>query len=109
MYNVVYTYYMEIFKDPIEFEWDKGNKDKNFKAHGVTNEECEEIFFDPHKRIVNKIFHQGREERYILIGATKERRILFIAFTIRRKKIRVISARGLSRKERKLYEESQNT
>ena len=95
---------MKIFKEPVEFEWDKGNKNKNFLKHGVTDEECEEIFFDSHKHIVNDILHSSRESRYILIGQTKKQRVLFVVFTVRRNKIRVISARDLNKKERNLYE-----
>lgn len=40
------------------------------------------------------ILHSGQEERYILLGKTKQQRLLFIVFTLRDAKIRVISARG---------------
>ncbi len=39
------------------FEWDAHNKDKNLIAHGVTNEECEEAFFDPDKKILEDTIH----------------------------------------------------
>ena len=71
----------------------------------MTDQECEEIFFDQEKKIFKDILHSGREERYILLGQTKENRLLFIVFTIRASKIRVISARDLNKKEKKLYEE----
>jgi uncharacterized DUF497 family protein len=93
---------MKVFYDPIHFEWDTGNRDKNFKKHGVTNEECEEVFIDPHKRIAKDVLHSGKEERYILVGRTKKQRFLFIVFTMRRNTIRVISARDMAQKERKL-------
>lgn len=95
---------MKIFLNLIGFEWDKGNQNKNFFKHHVTDEECEEIFFDDKKRILKDIIHSSREDRYVLIGKTKKNRILFIVFTIRKDKIRVISARDLNKKERKLYE-----
>lgn len=95
---------MKIFKEPLEFEWDKGNQDKNFLSHKVTDEECEEIFFDFKKRILKDILHSIRENRFILIGQTKNQRVLFVIFTLRKDKIRVISARDLNKKERKLYE-----
>lgn len=98
---------MEIFKGSVAFEWDKGNEKKNFLKHHVTNEECEEVFFDPHKRIVQHVLYMGKEERFLLIGKTRRERILFVVFTIRGRKIRVISARDLNRKERQLYEDSQ--
>ena len=95
---------MKILDNPSEFQWDKGNKGKNHLKHKVSDQECEEVFFDQYKRIFKDILHSGNEERYILLGQTKESRFLFIAFTIRSEKIRVISARDLSKKERKLYE-----
>ena len=89
----------------IEFDWDKDNKDKNLKKHGVSDEECEEIFFDPRKKISKDILHSANEGRYILIGKTKSKRLLFLVFTIRKNKIRVISARNLNKKEKHLYEQ----
>lgn len=96
---------LELFKNPLEFEWDRGNKEKNLVKHGVANVECEETFFDPHKRVLKAVFHvgiAGREKRYVLIGRTKTERILYVVFTVRRDKVRVISARDLNRKERGL-------
>jgi len=49
--------------------------------------------------------HSNKEKRYILLGKTKKERLLFLVFTIRKKKIRIISARDLNKNERKLYEE----
>ena len=89
----------------IEFDWNKGNKNKNLENHGVSDEECEEIFFDPHKKILKDILHSTNEERHILIGKTKLKRLLFLVFTIRKNKIRIISARDLNKKEKYLYEQ----
>jgi len=91
-------------KESIKFFWDKGNKDKSLLKHGVTNQECEEVFFDKNKRISKDIFHSKKEKRYILLGKTKDGRLLFIIFTIRNKKVRIISARNINRKEVHLYE-----
>ena len=99
---------MKVFREQIEFEWDKGNADKNFKKHKVRNEECEEVFFDPEKRILRDLLHSGTEQRRIIIGKTKKQRILFIVFTTRRKKVRVISARDLNAKELHLYHEKKS-
>ena len=99
---------MRVFREPIEFDWDKGNLDKNFTRHRVRNEECEEVFFDPQKRVLRDPLHSGKEKRHIVLGKTKKQRILFIAFTTRRKKIRVISARDLNKKEVHLYHEKES-
>lgn len=92
-----------VIKEPIEFIWDKGNKDKSWLKHEVTNSESEEIFFDANKRISKDKFHSGKEERFIILGRTKEEKLLFVVFTIRDKKVRIISARDISRKEKQLY------
>jgi len=92
-------------KEPHKFEWDKGNKDKNWLKHKVKNEECEEIFFDKKKKILKDVLHSGKEKRFIILGKTKKERLLFVVFTIRNKKVRVISARDVNKKEVILYEE----
>jgi len=97
---------VDLFKKPIAFEWDLGNQNKNWVKHRVTNEESEEVFFDPHKRILRHVFYQEKEERFILVGKTKKERFLAVVFTIRGEKVRVISSRDLNRKERVLYEET---
>ena len=99
---------MRVFREPIEFEWDKGNEGKNLLKHKVRNEECEEVFFDPEKRILRDPLHSDTEKRHIIIGKTKKRRILFLVFTTRRKKVRVISARDLNAKELYLYHEKKS-
>jgi len=52
---------------------------------------------------VRDITHSENEERYIVVGKTKNETLLFIVFTIRKNKIRVISARNLNRKEKNLF------
>lgn len=95
-----------MFEKIIGFEWDIGNKNKNFISHNVIDEECEEIFFDQNKKILKDVLHSGQEERCVVIGETKRRRLLFLVFTIRKNLIRVISARDLNKKEKKLYEKN---
>jgi uncharacterized protein len=87
-----------------QFEWDDWNVKKNEQKHRVTVSECEQVFSDPRKRIAFDTLHSSKtEKRFILIGKTSNERLLYIAFTARNKKIRVISARDLNRKERHLY------
>ena len=97
--------YGRILKEVSGFEWDAHNKEKSFIKHEVTNEECEETFFDYNKKIQKDNLHSINEKRYVLMGQTKQNRLLYIIFTIRKNKIRVISARDINKKERKLYEE----
>jgi uncharacterized DUF497 family protein len=86
------------------FEWDDGNRDKNEKKHGVTNLECEEIFFNKPLIVAKDPRHSGQERRFKALGRTHGKRLLFLSFTVRNHRIRVISARPMSRKERVLYE-----
>lgn len=97
---------MKLLDKPLEFDWDKGNIDKNWKKHQVSNTECEEVFFDENKKILKDVLHSVNEDRYILLGETKENRLLYLVFTIRGEKIRVISARDINQKERRLYEKA---
>lgn len=97
---------MKVARSALAFEWDHGNRGKNFKKHKVTDEECEEVFFDTKKKVLRDLLHSDREERFILLGKTRKERLLFAAFTIRNDRIRVISARDLKNKEKHLYEEN---
>lgn len=96
---------MKIEQNITEFEWDKGNINKN-KKHGVEDFESEEVFFDENKVILKDILHSQKEERFILLGRTKKGRILYIVFTERKKKVRIISARSVNKKEVYLYEKA---
>ena len=89
---------------PIAFEWDKGNIDKNFGKHKVKNKETEEIFEDQNLKILKDLKHSQGEERFFAYGITRRKRRLHIVFTIRNQRIRIISARNQSRKERRFYE-----
>jgi uncharacterized DUF497 family protein len=100
---------MIVLREPVTFVWDKANRQKNLEKHGVTIQEIEEVFFDPHKKLLDDRLHSGKEGRYILLGQTKGQRLLFVAFTIRRNEVRAISARDLNKRERPLYEETPET
>ncbi len=91
--------------EPAQFEWDDGNKHKNWLTHQVSTTEAEEAFFDPDRRLAKDVIHSTESEtRSILLGKTRKGRLLFIVFTIRGKYIRVISVRDINKKERPLYE-----
>lgn len=93
----------------LEFVWDKGNSDKNYLKHNVTNKEAEDVFFDRNCKTFNDIVHSINETRYRIIGKTEQNRILLVIYTIRGNMIRVISARDTNKKEIKLYEKKANT
>jgi uncharacterized DUF497 family protein len=88
------------------FDWDSGNRDKNWLKHQVTNLECEELFFNKPLLIADDLQHSDQEQRYFALGQTDDGRMLFVAFIVREKKIRVISARDMSRRERRMYVEA---
>ena len=94
------------FLDWEGFDWDEGNLLKNWEKHGVSASECEQIFFNNPLIAGMDQKHSKREPRHYALGITDEKRRLFVVFTIRKNKIRVISARDMSRKERKVFDNS---
>jgi uncharacterized DUF497 family protein len=88
------------------FEWDENNREKNWEKHGVLASECEEAFFNLPLLIQSDTAHSQKEPRYYVLGHTNLGRRLFIAFIVREDKIRVISARDMSKKERHIYEQA---
>jgi uncharacterized DUF497 family protein len=87
------------------FDWDENNREKNWERHQVQAGECEEVFFNLPLLLESDPDHSQKEPRYYVLGHTIAGRRLFIAFTIRGDKIRVISARDMSKKERSIYEQ----
>jgi uncharacterized DUF497 family protein len=88
------------------FDWDEGNLEKNWISHKVTDAECEQVFFNLPLVVADDVKHSQVEHRCYALGETDAGRSLFLVFTIRRKLIRVISARDMNRKERKVYQAS---
>lgn len=97
---------MDIEKESEEFEWDKWNTDKNWQKHRVKPEEAEQPFFDENKFTSDDIKHSYKEKRIILLGKTKKGRLLYIVYTLRKDRIRIISARDTNKKEEKFYEKT---
>jgi uncharacterized DUF497 family protein len=87
------------------FHWDKGNLLKNWEKHRVSAPECEQVFFNKPLIAGSDKKHSKQEARYFALGQTDIGRLLFVVFTVRNNLIRVISARDMNRKERKVYEE----
>jgi hypothetical protein len=94
--------------DPLEnclgFDWDDANALKNWKRHRVAPEEAEDAFFREPFVLRSDLRHSKREKRYYALGQTAAGRRLFVVFTVRRKLIRVISARDMNRNESDTYE-----
>ncbi|MEK7580854.1 MAG: BrnT family toxin [Patescibacteria group bacterium] len=89
---------------PIAFEWDQGNIDKNLNRHDVRDREAEEAFHGSFDLIFEDVKHSLKETRYMILGETRENRRIAVFFTVRNDKIRIISARDMSKKERRDYE-----
>lgn len=95
---------MKVINKSISFEWDSGNINKNLEKHLISAEVSEEPFGDPSLLTFPDPTHSKIEDRYHLIGKTKLGDTLFITYTLRKDKIRIISARVANKKERSLYE-----
>lgn len=93
------------FSKIIGFDWDSGNINKNWEKHKVAFWESEEIFFNRPLLLQSDNKHSDKSEsRYYALGKTNKNRLLFAAFTIRKNKIRIISARMTSKKEKIIYQ-----
>ncbi len=103
---IYYMYIMQVKGKLLEFEWDKGNIDKNYLKHGVTPNKAEEAFINKESYYFKDIKHSKKEERFVLLGKTLNRKSLFIVFTMRGKKVRIISARRMHGKEVEKYEKA---
>jgi len=90
------------------FNWDAGNERKNVDKHGVSQLEAEQLFFNEPLLLLSDKKHSDGELRYHALGITDSGRQLHITLTLRDDEtlIRVISARPMHRKERKIYEQT---
>lgn len=93
---------------PLEFDWDEGNEEKNWIKHLVSRKEAEEVFYNRPVYIYSDDRHSLIEHRLLAYGVTNQKRLLAIVFVFRRGKVRVISARDQNSKERKKYENKKN-
>ncbi len=88
------------------FEWDEGNADKNWEIHQVSRAEGEECFFNRPILVAPDALHSRTEPRLAALGRTNGGRGLTMIFTVRGALVRVISARDMSRRERRIYEQA---
>ena len=89
----------------VSFEWDEGNDVKSYTKHGVSCLEAESVFQDANRLDFQDPLHSDQENRFVTLGRSNRPRVLLVAWTLRKKKVRIISARPAGRKERKVYEE----
>jgi uncharacterized DUF497 family protein len=87
------------------FEWDARKAGQNVKKHGVSFEEASTVFADPLALTIPDPLHSEDETRFVTMGLSHRRRQLVVAYTQRGERIRIITARGATARERKQYEE----
>lgn len=85
------------------FEWDDRNFEKNWLKHKISMKEAEEVFFNIPLFILDDKGHSDKEARFLAFGNSDEKKLIIIAFTLRKRKLRVIMARSMSKKERSWY------
>ncbi len=85
----------------LEFEWDEEKARSNYIKHGVRFETAAHVFEDENLLEYYDAYHSGPEDRYQVIG--KVNQILFVVYTERKERIRLISARKATKMERKRY------
>jgi uncharacterized DUF497 family protein len=88
------------------FEWDPNKAKKNIEIHGVSFDEASTAFKDTLSLTIYDPLHSDKEDRFTLIGNSVKDRLLVIVHTERGDKIRIISARKATKKEREQYEEN---
>ena len=90
----------------IEFEWDYEKEKKNIQKHRVSFHEASTVFGDPFSWTFPDTDHSITEDRYLTFGSSSDGTLLIISHTDRGNKIRLISARKMTRLERRYYEEN---
>jgi len=88
------------------FEWDETKNHQNLKKHGIDFQTAAHVFADNNRIEIFDRYHSVEEDRFITIG--KVHRVLFVVYTERDTRIRIISARLANRQEREAYDESTN-
>jgi uncharacterized DUF497 family protein len=89
----------------MEFEWDEDKAEANERKHGVSFTEAQTVFGDPLSLTGYDPHHSDEEDRYITMGTSVEQRLLVVSHTDRGDRVRIISAREATRKERRDYED----
>ena len=89
----------------MQFEWDAAKSQGNARKHGVTFDEAATVFGDPLALTFDDVEHSEGEPRYLTFGVSSGNRALVVAHTARGDKIRIISARAMTPRERRDYEQ----
>jgi uncharacterized protein len=87
------------------FEWDSNKASLNLKKHGVAFEEAVTVFADPLSLTIPDPLHSFDESRFVITGLSNQNRQLVVVYAERGERVRIITAREATRRERKQYEE----
>ena len=90
----------------LNFRWDQEKAKRNLQKHGVSFTEAATVFGDPFSIVFGDPDHSTQEDRFLIVGHSYKNRLLIVSFTERENHIRIISARKLTAKERRDYEET---
>jgi uncharacterized DUF497 family protein len=89
----------------MDFEWDPSKALGNERKHGVSFYEASEVFGDELSLMVPDPDKSVGEDRYLIFGQSKGGGYLVVSYTERATRIRIISARNMTPRERKAYEQ----
>ena len=89
----------------MEFTWDEKKAAANLAEHGVSFDEAKTVFDDPLYVDFYDPDHSYDEHRYLIVGESRQSRLLIVSYTERGDSVRLISAREVTVSERKAYEE----
>ena len=90
----------------VRFEWDPRKAKANLAKHRVSFEQAMNVFADPLARIFDDDEHSADDRREIIIGHSPQYDLILVSFTAVDDKVRLLSARKVTRRERKDYEEN---
>jgi len=96
--------FAEIVMNYKGFDWDEGNSNKNLLKHGVSDSECEQVYFNQPFISGYDTKHSQDEPRFFALGKTDSGRQLYIVFAIRNELIRIISARDMNSREKREFD-----
>ena len=92
----------------MKFSWDPKKAAANLKKHGVSFEEASTVFHDTLSITGTDPDHSGQEQRFVTFGNSSQDRLLVVAHTDEGETIRMISARLVTKQERRIYEEGES-
>ncbi len=88
----------------LQFEWDPGKAERNLEKHGVSFPEAATVFGDELSYTFDDPDHSDEEVRYLTVGFSRTGKLIIVSHTDRQEKIRIISARALTKQERQFFE-----